>query len=465
MKPNIITILIDDMGWRDLTCYGSTFYETPNIDRLAEEGVLFLNAYAPSPVCSPSRASLMTGKYPAVNGVTNWIGADAKGKLLDAPYLWHMRPNEYTVANALQDAGYATWHVGKWHLGTEAYYPEHFGFQVNIGGCEWGYPVHGYFSPYGIPMLDDGPDGEFLNDRLTNEAISLIKNRQTDKPFYLNLCHYAVHIPIQAPGDLVEKYRRKKQALKLDQVKPFIEGEHYPCEHKKEQRISRRILQSDETYAALIENLDTNIGRLLHALEDNGQRDNTFILFTSDNGGLATAEGAPTCNAPLREGKGWATEGGVRVPFILSAPGGMRGVRSDEIVSLVDVYPTILAAAGVDTEGRQVPDGRDITAALRGGELSRQPVFWHYPHYGNQGGTPHSAVRLGEWKLIEYFEDGHLELYHITQDISEAQELSDAYPQIKNELFGLLKAWRGHVGAILPLPNPEYEDETCSFLC
>lgn len=457
-KPNIITIVIDDMGWRDLACYGSSFYETPCIDKLTRAGVLFTNAYAPSPVCSPSRASLLTGKYPATNGVTNWIGADAKGRLLDAPYRWHMDKNEYTLPQALQDHGYAAWHVGKWHLGEEEYYPEKSGFAVNIGGCEWGYPKTGYFGPFPYPAMEGGPEGEFLNDRLTDEAIRLIQNKKPEQPFYLNLCHYAVHIPIQAPEELVEKYRRKKHALRLDETNPFAEGEHYPCDHKKDQRVTRRLFQSDETYAALIENLDTNIGRLTEALRAQGELENTVLIFLSDNGGLSTAEGAPTCNAPLREGKGWATEGGVRIPFWVVAPGCQKGLQTDEIVSIVDIYPTILSLAGIIPRQKQALEGIDFSPALQGQALPERPVFWHYPHYGNQGGTPHSAVRLGEWKLIEYFEDGHLELYQLDRDIAESEDLATQYPQKRAELFALLKDWRGRVGAVLPLPNPEYGD-------
>jgi len=455
-KPNVVTILIDDMGWRDLSCYGSEFYETPNIDMLATNAVSFSNAYAPSPVCSPSRASLLTGKYPACHGVTNWIGSQTKGKLIDAPYQWHMSKSEYTLANALKDAGYATWHVGKWHLGEEEYYPEKYGFQVNIGGCEWGYPIGGYFSPYKNPSLPNGEDGEYLNDRLTDEAISLIKAHSMDKPFYLNLCHYAVHIPIQAPQALVEKYKEKRKRLGLDKINPFIEGENFPCEHKKHLKVIRRTLQSDEVYAAMIENLDANIGRLIQTLKDTDKLENTIILFTSDNGGLSSSEGSPTCNAPLKEGKGWANEGGVRVPFILKMPNAMQGKKSEQIVSLVDFYPTVLRAAGLEKKPEQQIDGVDISDALFGRPLVERPIFWHYPHYGNQGGTPHSAIRLGEWKLIQYYEDGHFELFNINEDISEQQELSKKFPKITKELSEHLNSWRIKVNARIPLPNPEY---------
>ncbi|MDD3409805.1 MAG: sulfatase-like hydrolase/transferase [Eubacteriales bacterium] len=303
MKPNIVMIYMDDMGWRDIGCNGSSFYETPVIDRLAREGMRFTNAYAACPVCSPSRASLLTGKYPARTGITDWIGAHAQGLLEDTPYDDHLKESEYTLAHALRDGGYHTWHVGKWHLGEQPHWPEAYGFEENIGGCSWGRPMQGYFAPWGIATLSEGAPGDYLTDRLTDEAIALVQACD-DRPFYLNLWHYAVHTPCDAPENLIEKYRRKAQALGLDKINPFVEGETFPCEHKKTERVTRRMIQSDPNYAAMVENLDLNIGRLLEGLEKAGKLKNTLILFTSDNGGLATAEGSPTCNAPLIRGQG-----------------------------------------------------------------------------------------------------------------------------------------------------------------
>ena len=330
-RPNIVLILIDDLGWRDLGCYGSTFYETPNIDRLAARGMRFTDAYAACPVCSPTRASILTGKYPATVGVTDyidWIGDahPARGRLVDVPYLHDLPCIRNDACAALgADGGYATWHVGKWHLGGPDFYPDRHGFDVNIGGCDGGMPRQGYFSPWGIPTLADGPDGEYLTDRLTDEAIALIANRD-DRPFFLNLWHYLVHTPIQAKPEKVAKYEAKAAALGLDKIEPFAEGEPFPCDHKRDLRIRRRLLQSDPVYAAMIESLDENIGRLLGALEAAGEAENTMVIFTSDNGGLATAEGSPTCNAPLAEGKGWMYEGGTREPLLV-ALAGRRGAR------------------------------------------------------------------------------------------------------------------------------------------
>ncbi|NQU10442.1 sulfatase-like hydrolase/transferase, partial [bacterium] len=317
--PNILFILIDDMGWRDLGCYGSTFYETPVIDRLAADGMLFTDAYAACPVCSPTRASLLTGKYPANVGVTDWIdwglrNHPARGRLIDAPYIDHLPATEHTLAAALGAGGYQTWHVGKWHLGGPDYYPEAHGFAVNVGGNEWGCPCGptGYFAPWALPNLpgDDLPPGTFLDDHLTNRAIELIRRRDPARPFFLNLWYYLVHTPIQAAAALIEKYQRKSTELGLDRLEPFREGEPFPTEHKAHLRVLRRLVQSDPVYAAMIETLDRNVARVLDTLREAGIDRDTIVIFTSDNGGLSTAEGSPTCNAPLAEGKGWMYEGG-----------------------------------------------------------------------------------------------------------------------------------------------------------
>lgn len=457
-KPNIIMILLDDMGQRDLSCYGSEFYETPNIDGLAREGMLFTNAYASCPVCSPSRASILSGKYPARVGVTDFLVSNAKGMLIDAPYTHHLPLEEKSLGSALRDAGYATWHIGKWHLGEEPYYPDKHGFDVNIGGCEFGLPRSGYRSPYHIPTLQDGEDGEYLTDRITDEAIKLIKNRDREKPFYMNLWHYAVHVPIQAPDEqLVEKYRKKAAKMGLDKVQTFAEGDYFPCEHKKDKRIVRRLVQSDPAYAAMIENLDDNVGRLLEVLKQEGIYEDTEIIFTSDNGGLATAEGSPTSNLPLIEGKGWMYDGGIRVPLIMkSAAVAEKGSVSDVCVTSPDFYPTLLELIGEPLMNEQHVDGRSFLEALKGKVYERAPMFWHYPHYGNQGGTPCCAVRDGKYKLIYFFEGQVCELYDLLEDVSEqhnlAKELPDVVEKLKEELF----AWLDDVEAELPEKNPHF---------
>lgn len=465
-KPNIIFILIDDMGWKDLSCTGSTFYETPHIDRLAADGMRFTDAYASCPVCSPTRASVMTGKYPATVGITDWINwtgslHPAKGRLIDVPYLKNLPTSEYTVAAALKDAGYATWHVGKWHLGGEGHKPEEHGFDVNIGGCHDGSPGRGgYFSPWSIPALEDAdvPDGTYLTDYLTDRAIEQIRSND-DTPFFLNMWYYTVHTPIQAKAEKVEKYKAKAKAMGLDEQQTFEDGEFFPCEHKKDQRVKRRLIQSDPVYAAMIESLDENVGRLMDALEETGQAENTLIIFTSDNGGLSTSEGSPTCNAPLAEGKGWMYEGGTREPLFVKWPGVTApGTLCEVPVTTPDFYPTMLEAAGATARPDHQVDGVSLMPLLKGeGTLDRDAIFWHYPHYGNQGGTPGASVRKEDYKLIRFFEGDRLELYNLREDPGETRNLADEKPDLAHELNNLLTAWQQSVEAKIPEPNPDWE--------
>jgi len=459
-QPNFVFILLDDYGWADTGCYGSSFYETPRLDRLATESVRFTDAYASCPVCSPTRASVMTGRYPATVQVTNYIAGQANGQLLSAPYLHYLPHEERTVARALGELGYRTWHVGKWHLGREEFWPDRHGFDVNVGGCSWGMPHDGYFSPWGCPTLDDGPEGEYLTDRLTDEAIKLIRRRD-DRPFFLNLCYYAVHIPIQAKAELVRKYEAKARALGLSSKDPFEPGERFPCEHKKDQRVIRRKFQSDPAYAAMVQTVDECIGRVLDALDEAGLAENTVVFFTSDNGGLSTAEGSPTCNAPLCEGKGWMYEGGIREPLIVRAP---HVVRPDSIcevpVTSVDFFPTMIEMAGGEVSAEPQIEGVSLVPLLKGGgadSLDREAIYWHYPHYANQGCTPACSVRRGDWKLIEFFEDRHVELYNLRDDVSEERDVAAAEPETAGRLQGLLHKWLEKVGAKIPQPNPDFE--------
>lgn len=455
-------ILIDDMGWKDLSACGSTFYESPNIDALMQSGMSFDNAYASCPVCSPSRASILTGKYPATVGVTDWIDTSGechpvKGYLIDAPYIKHLPKEEYNIARCFKDNGYNTFHVGKWHLGTEEYYPQHQGFDVNIAGCHLGHPHHGYFSPCMIENLEDGPDGEYLTDRLTDEAIKLIE-KSGDTPFFMNLWHYTVHMPAQAKEEDIRYFEDKARRMHLDKVNPFVEGENYPIEIKRNMKVRRRVIQSDAVYAAMIKNLDWNIGRLIQALKDLGKLDDTIIVFTSDNGGLATAEGSPTCNFPAREGKGWMYEGGTRVPLSISYPAIVRKNTHTQVVTTSpDLYPTLLEMAGLHLQPQQHVDGISLLPALSEKDMEQRPVFWHYPHYGNQGGTPGSSVRYGKWKLIEFFEDMHTELYDLESDPSEARNLAEINPDKRDELRQLLHNWRESICAKIPKRNPDWK--------
>jgi arylsulfatase A-like enzyme len=456
-RPNIVFILIDDLGWRDLTSYGSSFYETPRLDQMAREGMRFTDAYASCPVCSPTRASVLTGKYPATLGVTNFIGGQTKGRLIDAPYIRQLEHRHTTVSKVLRENGYRTFHVGKWHLGADDFFPEKHGFDVNIAGCHMGHPKFGYFSPYQIPTLKDGPEGEYLTDRLTDDAIRLIQ--ESNEPFFLNLWHYAVHTPIQPKPEDVSKYQEKVARLGIDQSTALELGEYFPCEHKKDKRVTRRVFQSNEKYAAMMENLDWNIGRLLDALEACGKAENTLVIFTSDNGGLSSSESSPTCNTPLAEGKGWMYEGGTRVPLIAKWPGVIKpGQTSSEVVSSVDYLPTILEAVGLVDKIPDEVEGRSILPVLRDGKASidRDAVFWHYPHYGNQGGTPGASVRSGEYKLIQFFEDSRVELYNLVDDIEENHDLADKLPEVRDRLLKLLHDWQNKVEAKFPVPNPDW---------
>jgi arylsulfatase A-like enzyme len=470
-KPNIIFILIDDLGWKDLSCTGSTFYETPNIDSLCEKGMKFTQGYAACPVCSPSRASIMSGKYPVSTGVTDWIDhtrpsdsphGDCRGRLIDAPYLDHLPLEEESLATALKKGGYQTWHVGKWHLGVEPYYPQHHGFDVNIGGCLAGSPGEGgYFSPWTIEALRDAavPDGTYLTDYLTDQTIKVLRERDTEKPFFLNLWYYSVHTPIEAKPEKIKKYEKKAKEMGLDTLQTFEEGDFFPCEHKKTEHISRRLVQSDCVYAAMIESLDENIGRVFEELEKQGMSEDTLIIFTSDNGGLSTAEGSPTCNLPLAEGKGWLYEGGVREPLLISWPGRIKsGSICPEPVSSPDFYPTLLEAAGLPLKGEQHRDGKSLMPLMSGSDtFDREAIFWHYPHYGNQGGTPGSSILMYPWKLIEFYEDMRLELYNIENDPGENTNLANSEIKQVSILKDALHVWQAEVGALFPENNPDFK--------
>ena len=462
MKPNILFILCDDLGWMDLGCYGSSFYETPHLDRLAKRGIRFTDAYASCPVCSPTRASVLTGKYPATVGITQFIGGHDVGSLCDVPYFDRLPLSEKTLPTVLKEqADYQTWHVGKWHLGPKGSWPENRGFDVNIGGWTAGHPTGGYFSPWGFPNLEDEPEGTYLTDHLNQKAIGLIKGRDQDRPFFLNYWPYAVHTPIQAPEDLTEKYRKKAKDLGLDQQEPLEEGEEMSTISRQGQHLLRRRIQSNPEYAAMMENLDSNLGQLFSVLDQEGLTDNTLIVFTSDNGGLSTREGSPTCNAPLAEGKGWMYEGGTREPLIASCPGVIKeGSRSDALTTTPDFYPTFLELAGLEPLPDQHVDGVSILSALKGEDFDRGPIYWHYPHYSNQGGCPGSSIRHGTWKLIEFFEDNHLELYDLQADLSEEHNLAADLPEKREELFHLLKDWQESVKAQIPQPNVHWKKNT-----
>jgi len=450
-RPNFVFILADDLGWRDLGCFGSTFYETPNLDALSAQGVHFTDAYAACCVCSPTRASIMTGKYPARLHLTDWLPGrpDLPSQKLRRPVIQdHLAPNEVTLASALHEAGYATAFIGKWHLGGKEFYPEHFGFDINIGGCELGHPPS-YFSPYKNPTLPDGPKGEYLTDRLTDEAIKFIDtaSQTPDKPFLLYLCHYAVHNPQQAKSAVIARYKAKAAALP-------------PAGPDFAMDLGRKVrqVQDQPVYAAMVQSLDESVGRILKALADRGLDRETVVLFTSDNGGLSTAEGTPTSNVPLRAGKGWPYEGGVREPLIVKWPGTSRpGSVCREPMISTDYYPTLLEIAGLPLRPSQHVDGISIVPLLKGESLPQRSIFWHYPHYSNQGGGPCGTIRQGDFKLIEWYEDDRAELFNVHDDIGETHDLAQKSPEKAADLRKQLQAWRDDVKADMPTLNPDYK--------
>lgn len=447
-KPNIIFILIDDLGYMDIGANNpQTFYETPNIDALAAKGMRFKQGYAACPVCSPTRASILTGKYPPRTGITDYIGGKRAGKLLPAPNRDRLALEETTLAEAFKAGGYATFFAGKWHLGPENFWPENQGFDFNLGGTDAGGPYKGkkYFSPYENPRLPDGPPGEYLPDRLASETVKFIAAHR-DQPFLAYLSFYSVHTPLMAPDDLRKKYEAKAKSLPTD-------GPVFGKEHNSEVRM----VQDHAVYAGMVEAMDQAIGKVMAALESEGLVDRTIVVFTSDNGGLSTSEGHPTSNLPLRGGKGWLYEGGIREPMIIRAPGVTKaGSICETPVTSPDFYPTLLELAGLPMPPKQPVDGMSLVTLLKGEPLARGPIFWHYPHYGNQGGAPGGAVRDGDWKLIEWYE-GSVELYNIAQDIGEKNNLAAQYPDKVKALQEMLTAWRKEVNAVMPTPNPNFD--------
>ncbi len=449
-KPNIVFILVDDLGWIDVGCYGSEFYETPNIDKLAAEGIRFADGYAACAVCSPTRAAVMTGRYPARLGVTDWIRSRFQGgeipadkknpseyvggrnkKLLCPPNALWMELDEITIAEALKSAGYTSCHIGKWHLGADDWYPDRQGFDYNIGGCDYGQPPT-YFDPYfrkdqgSIPTLEPRREGEYLTDREGDEAVNFIR-RHKDKPFFLYMAHYAVHTPIQAKKDLIEKYKAKTPTN-----------------------------QKNPTYAAMVESVDNAVGKITAVLDELNLTSNTIVFFTGDNGGLLPV----TSNAPLRSGKGYPYEGGIREPVIIRWPKVIKpGTISREPMTSVDYFPTICEAAGVPLPADRDIDGVSLISHLKSGgtrKLNREALFWHFPHYRGDV-VPYSIIRAGDWKLIKRYEGKTFELFNLREDLSEQADLSDIMPYKVRELDAKLNKWLSATGARMPRQNPGYE--------
>ncbi|MEM8953690.1 MAG: sulfatase [Verrucomicrobiota bacterium] len=458
--PNVILILVDDMGWMDLSCQGSDYYKTPNIDRLASEGVRFTNGYAACAVCSPTRAAVQTGRYPGRIGVTDWIRArfqrgnigtpdrnptDYVGtpnrKLLCPPNPYWLEHEEITLAEALSPHGYQTAYIGKWHLGDEAWYPTGQGYEINRGGCDYGQPPS-YFDPFskpehkhpmiqeGIPFLPGRQPGQYLTHREAEETIELVRQWK-DEPFFINLGHYAVHTPIQAIDEVAAKYERDDKT------------------------------DANAKYAAMVESVDDSTGAILDVLKELDLDDNTLVIFTSDNGGL-DRNSDPTDNAPLRSGKGYAYEGGIRVPFLVRWPGVIpAGKVSNTPVSSIDLFPTILEATSVSLPDDREIDGLSLLPHLTSGTSSpvnRDELVWHFPHYRHDPG-PYSIIRKGDHKLIKFWE-GTYELYNLKTDPSEERNLAEIQPEKVKSLERRLKRELKQMNARLPIVNPAYKGKT-----
>lgn len=452
-RPNVIFMLADDLGQRDLGCYGSTFYETPNLDRLAKEGALFTNGYAACPVCSPTRAAVQTGRWPQRTGITDYIGAAQKPELwkrntilLPAPYTDRLAHEEVTMGEMMKSAGYATFFAGKWHLGPEGFWPENQGYDINMGGIDKGGPYGPgkYFTPYNNPRLPDGPPGEHIADRLAAETCKFIEANK-NKPFFACYAFYDVHTPLNAKKALEEEYAAKRAKLGLE---PKF-GREGPRDV--------RLVQEHVTYAGMVEGMDTAVGTILKKLDELGLAENTIVIFTSDNGGLSTSEGSPTSNLPLRGGKGWLYEGGIREPLLIRWPSKLKAGRViDTPVCSIDYFATLKDLAGGQTNAKI--DGVSLRPILEGsGDLPARPLAWHYPHYGNQGGAPGAAIREGNWKLIHWFEDDRKELYNLHDDLSEQNNLASKEPGRVQSMLTRLQTWQTDVGALMPSKNPSFD--------
>ena len=426
MKPNVIFILVDDLGWNDLGYTGSKFYESPNIDTLSNYSFQFTNAYSASPVCSPTRASIMTGKHPSRVNITDWIpGNDPKDKPLLGPQDLDGIPHEeITIAEELKSSGYNTFYIGKWHLGSEGSYPEDHGFDINIGGFEKGSPMGGYYSPYKNPKLSDGPEGEYLTDRLTNEALGLINNRDARKPFALFLSFYNVHTPIQANLEHVDYFKEKLSKMNDNIVRTRGEGEALT-----------RLNQTDAEYASMVYAVDKNLGKLFKTLKDNDLYENSLIIFTSDNGGLSTLRRvAPTSVYPLRAGKGWLYEGGIKIPQLIKLPGNIEKEIVDDITVSYDIFPTILDVAGIRNEN-EIDGISLIPRLLEKSKIDRENIYWHFPHYHGSLWKPGSAIRSGDWKLIFDYESNEAKLFDLKEDPSELNDISNLFNDEKKRLI------------------------------
>ncbi|MEI6866539.1 sulfatase [Flavicella sp.] len=452
---NVLFILADDFGYYDVSLRNDSFYETPNIDRIANEGTIFNQGYSTCQVCSPSRASILNGKFPARHGITDWIGARSGekwreikrfSKLLPPEYNHNLDHKDTTLPEALKQEGYTTYFAGKWHLGGKGSWPEDHGFDINIGGFDAGSPKGGYFSPWENPNLENKEDGENLSMRLAQETVNFMKVNK-DKKFFAYLSFYAVHGPIQTSQEKWAKYRAKAEKNGIHD-KGFKMAKFLPI----------RQTQDNPVYAGLVESMDDAVGLVLKGLKDLGLDKNTIVIFTSDNGGVSAGDSFSTSNLPLRGGKGYQYEGGIKEPYFIKVPWLENKIKSSDIpVSGTDFYPTILDLVGIKLKPEEHLDGVSLLPLLKGEKIKNRSLIWHYPHYGNQGGEPSSIIRKGDWKLIHYYEDDRNELYNLKTDLKEAYNLisenTSMAKELEKELFIYLKS----VNAKYPIKDPLYD--------
>ncbi len=455
-RPNFVFFLVDDLGWADIGAFGSTFHETPNIDKLAESGMKFTAGYAACPVCSPTRASILTGRHPVRVNITDWIPGMSTDKAYNPRFqhiddLDELPLDEVTIAEVLHDSGYQTFFAGKWHMGGEGNLPTDQGFDINIGGFNVGSPPGGYYGPWKNPYLKAKQENEYLTERLTEESVKFLHERTAANPFLLYLSYYNVHTPIQAYQKRLPHYAAKAAQSFPEEVDPITE-----------RRGLTRARQDYPDYASMVAAVDDSVGAVLDSLRDLGLAENTVVIFFSDNGGLSTlgsSRSGPTSNKPLRSGKGWLYEGGIREPMIVRAPGvTTAGSSTDTPVVSMDFFPTMLELAGLPSRPDLHADGKSLRSIMGGEPPAHvEPIFWHYPHYHGSTWTPGAAVRDGDWKLIEFYEFDQVELYNLAEDIGESQDLAATNPAKVTELRAKLRAWQTRLGAKMPVANPAYD--------
>jgi arylsulfatase A-like enzyme len=449
-ETNFVFFLVDDMGMMDLGTYGSTFHETPNIDNLAKTGMKFNYGYAACPVCSPTRASIMTGRHPVRVDITDWIPGSSnnkKNKLLHPMDRDNLALKEVTIAEELKSHGYQTFFAGKWHLGNEGHWPTDQGFDINIGGHHRGSPPGGYYAPWTNPVLKSKKKDEYLTERLTEESTRFLENRNTDKPFLLYLSYYNIHTPIQAYKKHIDHYQKK------------AEGFSGTTPTEQEHSGQTRMRQDNPALASMVSAVDDSVGTLLAKLEELGLSDDTVVIFFSDNGGLSTKPKiGPGSNSPLRAGKGWLYEGGIREPTIIRAPGVTQaGSVSNQPIVSMDFFPTMLELAGLPLKPKLHADGRSLLPELTGKKGKGRALYWHYPHYHGSTWRPGASIRDGDWKLIKFYDYEKVELYNLKDDPSESNDLAKQNSKIAKDLEYKLVAWQKRMNAKLPMPNPAYK--------